>query len=147
MDEQEIIDKIREFNRFYMPALRLLGNHYLGGEYSATEVRIFYELYHNVGCNAAFLVQQLNIDKSYLSKILAGYEKKGYIERVQSKEDRRSYNLYLTEAGKAREQEFDKKASAEVGVVIERLSAKEKATIYKDLVEVMALLRKGNRVE
>ncbi len=147
MSDKKVISKIREFNRFYMPALRLLGNHYLGSEYSAVEARIFYEILHNEGCNAAHLVQLLNIDKSYLSKILTGYEKNGYLQRVPSTEDRRAYNLYLTDTGKERAKELDQKAADEVGMVIESLTEEDKETIFKDLDEVMKLLLKGNRVE
>lgn len=41
MDNKDIVSKVREFNRFYMPKMNLLGNHYLGSEYSVTEARVF----------------------------------------------------------------------------------------------------------
>ena len=42
-----VVEKIRAFNRFYMPSMNLLGNRYLGSEYSVTEARIFFEIYEN----------------------------------------------------------------------------------------------------
>lgn len=102
MDSSKVIAKVREFNRFYMPAMKLLGNHYLGSEYSVTEARIFFEIYENEGCTAAHIANAMQIDKSYLSKILAGHEKNGFLQRIPSAEDRRSYHLYLTEKGKGR---------------------------------------------
>ena len=51
----ETIAKIRSFNRFYMPSMNLLGDHYLGSEYSVTEARVFFEIYENEGCNAAHI--------------------------------------------------------------------------------------------
>ena len=41
---KETIAKIRAFNRFYMPSMNLLGEHYLGSEYSVTEARVFFEI-------------------------------------------------------------------------------------------------------
>lgn len=69
--------KIRAFNRYYMPSMNLLGDHYLGSEYSITEARVFFEIHENQGCNAAHIAQLMNIDKSYLSRIIKKQEKKG----------------------------------------------------------------------
>ena len=43
--EEETVQRIREFNRFYMPLLRLLDNHYLNSEYTPTEARVLFEIY------------------------------------------------------------------------------------------------------
>ncbi|SER93831.1 MarR family transcriptional regulator [Streptococcus gallolyticus] len=76
MPDRETIYAIRAFNRMYMPSMNLLGNHYLGSEYSVTEARIFFEIYENEGCTATHIAQEMNIDKSYLSRILKNHEKK-----------------------------------------------------------------------
>lgn len=85
MPDRETIYAIRAFNRMYMPSMNLLGNHYLGSEYSVTEARIFFEIYENEGCTATHIAQEMNIDKSYLSRILKNHEKKGYIYRQNVK--------------------------------------------------------------
>ena len=80
MSNQKAVHRIREFNRLYMSSMNLLGNHYLGSEYSVTEARIFFEIYENEGCNAAHIAKAMNIDKSYLSRILKkSREKKLYL--------------------------------------------------------------------
>lgn len=73
--KKEIVYKIREFNRNYMPVFDLLGNKYLGSEYSATEARVLFEIFENDGCNAAYIAEKMNIDKSYLSRIIKNHEK------------------------------------------------------------------------
>ena len=73
---KKVVQRIREFNRFYMPLLRLLDTHYLGSEYTPTEARVLFEIYENDGCNAAFIARVMNIDKSYLSRIIRAHEKK-----------------------------------------------------------------------
>jgi len=45
MEQINLISKVREFNRLYMPTMKLLGNHYLGSEYSVAEARVFFEKY------------------------------------------------------------------------------------------------------
>ena len=100
MNSKKSIEKVRAFNRFYMSSMNLLGNHYLGSEYSITEARVLFELYVNEGCNATYIAQVMNIDKSYLSRIIKAHEKKGYILRKSSDTDKRSYFLFLTMKGK-----------------------------------------------
>ena len=46
-EKEKVIYRIRAFNRFYMPKLRLLDNHYLDSEYTPTEARVLFEIYEN----------------------------------------------------------------------------------------------------
>lgn len=77
MNDKIVISKVREFHRFYMPKLNLLGNHYLGSEYSVVEARVFFEIDNNEGCHATHIANVMNIDKSYLNKIIVKHEKHG----------------------------------------------------------------------
>lgn len=147
MNEKEIISKVREFNRFYMPKMNLLGNHYLGSEYSVTEARVFFEIYENEGCYAAHIAKVMNIDKSYLSKIIARHEKNGYVKRIASRKDRRSYHLYLTEAGKKRAIEFIDQSEKEIESILEPLAREEQLRIKEALEIVIEILKKGERDE
>lgn len=139
----DIIAKIRAFNRFYMPSMNLLGDHYLGSEYSVTEARVFFEIYENEGCNAAHIAQLMNIDKSYLSRIIKGHEKNGYIRRERSEGDGRSFRLYLTDAGKVRAEDLIRKSNEEIGQVINGLSSKEEQQLTEALEIVTSILSKG----
>lgn len=138
------IAKIRAFNRFYMPSMNLLGDHYLGSEYSVTEARVFFEIYENEGCNAAHIAQLMNIDKSYLSRIIKKHEKSGYIHRERSAEDSRSYHLFLTDDGKVRAEDFIRKSNEEIAKVIRGLSSEEEQQLTGALETITRLLRKGS---
>ena len=142
MQNINLISKVREFNRLYMPAMKLLGNHYLGSEYSVTEARVFFEIYENEGCNAAHIAETMNIDKSYLSKIISSHEKKGYIIKKPSIADKRAYNLFLTEKGKQRAMEFIRSSDDEISNILTNLSADERQQMYTALETVMNLLKK-----
>ena len=127
----DIVQRIRSFNRFYMPAMNLLGIHYLGSEYSATEARVMFEIYEDEGCNAAHIAEKMKIDKSYLSRIINGYVKKGYIERKPSEYDRRCQCLFLTEKGKERTEDFIQKSDADIRSIIGHLTSEEEDELRK----------------
>ncbi|EET59524.1 transcriptional regulator, MarR family [Marvinbryantia formatexigens DSM 14469] len=143
MSYSNIVEKVRAFNRFYMPAMNLLGNHYLGSEYSVTEARVFFEIYQSEGCNAAHIARVMNIDKSYLSKILAGYEKSGYLWKVSSARDRRAWDLFLTEKGKQRAEELIRKSNEEIEAILRELSAEDRLRMEQAFDTIIELLQKG----
>lgn len=124
MKEQTVL-RIREFNRFYMPAFDLLGNSYLGSEYSAAEARVLYEIYNHEGCLASDISKTLHIDKSYLSRTIKHHEKQGYLTRTPSKADSRAYELSLTEQGRKRTEDFIRKSNAQIGEKIGDLNLDE----------------------
>lgn len=132
-EKEKAVQRIREFNRFYMPLLRLLDNHYLGSEYTPAEARVLYEIHENDGCNAAFIAKEMNIDKSYLSRIIRLYEKKGYLTRTVSETDSRAYQLHLTEEGKAQTENFIQKSNQQIEELIRSLSGKECAELVRAL--------------
>lgn len=139
----KVTEKVREFNRFYLPAMGLLGIHYLGSEYSSTEARVLYEIHECEGCNAAHITAAMNIDKSYLSKILSCHEKNGYLKKIPSAKDRRSYDLYLTEKGKARTEAFIQQSNNEISSILNHLSRDEQLQLAQALDTIMKLLRQG----
>lgn len=142
MQNSKLISKVREFNRLYMPTMKLLGNHYLGSEYSVPEARVFFEIYENEGCNAAHIAEKMNIDKSYLSKIISSHEKNGYITKKLSSTDKRTYDLYLTDKGKEKALELIQSSDNEIGNILTHLSADEQQKMYAALEIVMDLLKK-----
>lgn len=98
-DNNNIIERIREFNRFYTVLIGSLNRNFLGTEFTVTETRILFELFSNKECIATDLVSSLQIDKSYLSRIIKSFEKKGMLCKTQSPHNRRAYTLTLTEKG------------------------------------------------
>ncbi|MCR8852524.1 MarR family winged helix-turn-helix transcriptional regulator [Lysinibacillus fusiformis] len=97
--DKEIIYDIRQFNRFYTKILGLINNQILDTDYSLTEARILFEISERTECIANNLVQKLNIDRSYLSRILHKFEREGLIEKKSSPIDSRKNLLFLTRKG------------------------------------------------
>lgn len=140
----DIVATIRAFNRFYMPSMNLLGDHYLGSEYSVTQARIFFEIYENEGCTAAHIAQTMNIDKSYLSRIIRSHEKNGYLRREKSPDDGRALRLYLTDEGKRRAEEFIQKSNDEIGSITRDFSPDEKRQLASAFSTITTILGKGS---
>lgn len=143
MKKKESVVKIRAFNRFYLPYMNLLGNHYLGSEYSVTEARVFFEIYENEGCNAAHIAQIMNIDKSYLSRIIKNHEKQGYIERKLSDTDGRSYSLFLTMKGNEKARELIRESDKEIEHNLLELSNEDELHLIHAIDTIMKLLHKA----
>ncbi|HDX9661195.1 MULTISPECIES: MarR family winged helix-turn-helix transcriptional regulator [Bacillus cereus group] len=97
--DKKIIYDIRQFNRFYTKVLGLFNNQILDTDYSLTETRILFEISERTECIANNLVQELNIDRSYMSRILRRFEKEGLIEKRSSIKDSRKNFLFLTKKG------------------------------------------------
>ncbi|GAB0169237.1 MarR family winged helix-turn-helix transcriptional regulator [Lysinibacillus sp. CTST325] len=97
--DKEIIYDIRQFNRFYTKVLGLFNNQILDTDYSLTEARILFEISERTECIANILVQELNIDRSYMSRILRKLEKEELIEKKSSTIDSRKSLLFLTKKG------------------------------------------------
>ena len=143
MNRQETVKKIREFNRFYLPVMDILDSCYLDSEYSATEVRILYEIYGNEKCTANLIVGKLHIDKSYLSRILKKLEQDSIIAKKVLAEDTRSMEISLTEKGVSCIEELIKRANSEIFLLLENLTDAECRKIEAAIDTVTRLISKG----
>jgi DNA-binding MarR family transcriptional regulator/N-acetylglutamate synthase-like GNAT family acetyltransferase len=96
----ERIARVRSFNRFYTRQIGVLNEHLLESSFSLTEVRVLYELAHREHLTAAELCTELSLDAGYVSRMLHNFEKKGLLERSESKRDARQSMLSLTSMGR-----------------------------------------------
>lgn len=124
-DKLEMIEQIREFNRFYTVLIGTLDRNFLDSEHSVSDTRVLFELYSNEENTAYTLIERLHIDKSYMSRILKSFERKGFLERRVSKKDKRFYNLYLTEKGIGKTKELIEIANQQIGALLQPLTPKE----------------------
>jgi DNA-binding MarR family transcriptional regulator len=67
------------------------------------EVRVMYEIYHHKQITSKEITELLSMDKSYLSRMLLSFDKKGLIKRKADKTDSRVQEISLSAKG---EKEF-----------------------------------------
>jgi DNA-binding MarR family transcriptional regulator/N-acetylglutamate synthase-like GNAT family acetyltransferase len=130
---------VRRFNRFYTRRLGLLDRGLLGSELSLTEVRILYELAQRRDAAASDLARDMALDAGYLSRILAGFQRRGLVRRRRAPGDRRRAVLELTRRGRGRFAELDRLASEQVKDILEGLSAERRGR----LVEAMRTIEEA----
>src|SRR5579864_8627783 len=116
------VASVRGFNRFYTKQIGLLRNGYLQSSFSLSQVRVLYELAHRSGLTATDLSKELDLDTGYLSRILLGFTKRGFLLRKPSESDARQTHLALSQKGKKVFVELDAKTQAEIETMLARLT-------------------------
>jgi DNA-binding MarR family transcriptional regulator len=134
------IKRIREFNRFYTNVLGLLNDRILDSPVSLTEARVLFEIKERPQCKAKDLMELLCIDRGYLSRLLAKQEKRGWVIRKVSSEDRRVRALQLSKAGRDLVSELERRSESQVQGIIEPLSAAEKTELVNAMERIKRLL-------
>ena len=138
--EQEVIDQIRSFNRFYTDIIGLLDQHFLDSPFSLTEGRVLYEIRHIEDCTAKNIREKMTIDEGYLSRILDTFRKKGLITKSPSPEDKRLHMIKLTEKGRKEFAGMNDHSDQLISRLIEKLSAEERDELLSITERIRHLL-------
>ncbi|PKV48723.1 MarR family transcriptional regulator with acetyltransferase activity [Aquimarina sp. MAR_2010_214] len=138
------INKIRIFNRFYTNIIGLLDTHILDSKYSLPEARIIFEIYHNPGFTASDIIELLEIDKGYLSRILKRFEKQKIISRTVSSADKRVFVLRLTKLGEKEFLKLNTNSENQLKRVFSHLSPAESQTLVQNMRSIKTLSEKSN---
>lgn len=121
MKKNDIVTEIRGFNRFYTNILGLLDQHIIDSGYSLTEARILFEISKTETCTANQLCSILDIDRSYMSKIINKFEKEQLISRSTCNSDNRNIEIHMTKKGKTVFHSLEKNANKQIEDLISNL--------------------------
>ncbi len=143
LDTKYNVESIRSFNRFYTDILGLLNRHILDSRYSLTEVRILFEIDKTDKCSANMLMEKLNIDRGYMSRILKKFESEGLIRREGSSSDGRKLFLNLTPSGKAIISALEEKSDKQVFQLIGHLAESEQEKLVNSMKYIKNALLDG----
>lgn len=139
--DPDAVDAVRAFNRFYTKEIGLIGRGFMGTPYSLTEARVLWEIGHSDGdAEVAEVRRSLDLDPGYLSRLLAGFERKGLVMRERSQADRRRQLVRLTGSGRAAVRTFDGRASEELSELLDDHTSAERAQLVEAMGEVRAIL-------
>jgi DNA-binding MarR family transcriptional regulator len=137
---QESIDQIRSFNRFYTNVIGLLDQHFLDSPFSLTEGRVLYEICNTDECSAKKIRESIVIDEGYLSRILDSFAKRGLIKKTPSAKDRRLRMILPTEKGKKEFAKINDNSNILISQLIEKLSEEEREDLLNKMEGIRALL-------
>lgn len=132
----EDVEALRSFSRFYTQRLGLLGQSYLGSGLGVTEVRVLWELANGPEVSAREIALRLGLDEGYLSRLLAGFERKGWIARRRDPADGRRRVLSLTRDGATLAGRHDAASRAAVGAFLEELAPAARELLRDGLARV-----------
>ena len=138
MKKNDVITEIRGFNRFYTNILGLLDQHIIDSGYSLTEARIIFEIGKTDTCTANQLCSILDIDRSYMSKIINKFEKQQLVNRTICSTDNRNIEIHMTDKGKAVLHELGKNANRQIEELILKLNNAE----WEELINGIRVVKK-----
>ena len=136
----DAIQSVRRFNRFYTRQIGILDEYLLESQLSLTEVRVLYELAQSDQVTAIELREQLGLDRGYLSRMLQGFRKLGWITTTPSRADRRRVLLSLTNKGRKVFLPLDRRSSEEVRTMLAQLSDSEQQRLLVAMHEIQEIL-------
>src|SRR5579872_4653596 len=118
-------EQLRRFSRFYTRELGLLTAGLLESRFSLTEARVLFELAHSRDITAQQLCIGLGLDAGYVSRILARFAAQRLVSRTPSVADHRSFNLSLTDKGRAEFAVLDRRSHEEARAKLVRLQERD----------------------
>ena len=139
-ENQDIIDKVREFNRFYTNVIGLLDRHFLDTPFSLTEGRVLYEISHTELCTAKKIRSNIDIDEGYLSRIIDKFIEKGLVRKTPADEDRRLHLIVLTEKGKREFSKLNDNSNQQISELLNKLSESERSELVGMMDRIRVLL-------
>lgn len=132
------VSAVRRFNRIYTTRADLLTTGHLGSEFALAEVRILFELAHREGATAADLCRDLGLDKGYVSRVLRGFARRGYLTRSAAPNDARRSLLALTSTGRAAFAPLERAASARVRGLLATIPEAARPRVVAAMTDIAA---------
>ncbi|MGG0846257.1 MarR family winged helix-turn-helix transcriptional regulator [Peribacillus simplex] len=140
------IADIRQFNRFYTNILGVLDKHILDTGYSFTEARVILEIGMMEQCIANNLVDKLEIDRSYMSRIINKLSKDGLVMKENSTLDNRTSLIRLTPEGMTLFNQLNEKSDEQIVRLFQGLSQNEIKEIHASMMFIQKKLDSLGRV-
>ncbi|HET7084026.1 MAG TPA: helix-turn-helix domain-containing GNAT family N-acetyltransferase [Rhizomicrobium sp.] len=132
--------EIRRFNRFYTRQIGVLAADLLDTPYSLAEARLLYELAQTEAVTAGALRDLTGLDQGYLSRILAGFERRGLVSKRVAPNDGRARLLHLTAKGRAAFTQLDARAQDAAWAMLDAHGEKAQQDIVRHMQALLRLL-------
>ena len=137
----QAIAAVRHFNRFYTRHVGAIDARFLDSDANLPEARLLFEIATREPVVASVLQDALDLDRGYLSRMIARFEKRGWI--VRDKEGR-ARPIRLTPQGRDAFDTIDTRQRAVVATNLARMDAVERDDLVQSLTRARLLLDPGS---
>ncbi len=142
---EDVIARVRAFNRFYTNVIGVLSEKLVRSPYSLTEARVIFELAHRAATEVTVLRRELDLDAGYLSRLLARFDADGLITRERSESDARRQVIRLTDAGRDAYAMLGERADDDVRAVLEPLTEENRRRLVAAMDTIEGVLAQARR--
>lgn len=137
---------VQGFNKVYLYLCKQIDDAILNAGYSLTEKDVLLEISKTERCTANILTQRRHIDRSYMSRMIAKFEKKGLIEKTLSKTDSRVRYIRLTEKGRKEFNRLSDIQSSQIQKIFQQLNENDQQVVLSAMVMIRNKLSDANDV-
>jgi DNA-binding MarR family transcriptional regulator/GNAT superfamily N-acetyltransferase len=134
------VQAFRAFHRFYTQRIGVLRKGLRGSRFSLAEARVLWELAHRDRPTASDLGRDLGLDAGYLSRILRGFDRQGFLKKEISTDDGRQSHLTLTAAGREAFADLDRRSEKELSAVLGDLPAPQQERVVEAMRTIEEVL-------
>lgn len=131
---------MRRFNRSYTQRVGALEDSFLGMGLPLGAARLMYEI-GTRATTVADLRTRLGLDSGYLSRMLRGLERKGYVAVRPDPADRRRRTVELTAAGRERWDDLDRRSEERAHQLLDPLTPRQRERLNEALATADLLVR------
>jgi DNA-binding MarR family transcriptional regulator/GNAT superfamily N-acetyltransferase len=140
----DTIERIRAFNRSWTEVLGLLDRHLLDTDHTLTEARVLFELGRaRRGVERLELRDKLQIDQSFLGRVVSGLQRAGLVTVTRDRADGRRHRLTLTADGRAAYRELDKRSARQIDSLVAPLTGDQRRLLVEAMTVIPAVVRPG----
>lgn len=134
------VKAIRRFNRLYTQKLGLLKKNVFNSEISWAEARILMEVSEIETPTLIIIAKNLELDKSYVSRVIQKLSGLKYLTKQVSSTDKRAKILVLTSTGQAVVDQLDQSSDDQINLMLANLSQQEADAFYQAVMDLAKLL-------
>jgi DNA-binding MarR family transcriptional regulator/GNAT superfamily N-acetyltransferase len=140
VNSEDPVQQVRAFNRFYTHVIGVLGDEYLHTRWTVTEARIIFELATNGETTAAELRRRLDLDRGYLSRIMAGLEAARIVTRERDPHDARLQRVRLTSAGQQEFKTLNRRSARGIAAMLAAQPKGEQVALLSAMATIRRIL-------
>ena len=131
---------VRAFNRFYTQKIGVLDEGLLGSPYTLAEARVLWELAARGAATATELRRNLDVDAGYLSRMVAGLQRRRLVTRRQARDDKRHVVLGLSARGRRVFDGLDVRSAKQIEALLRPLGRDGRRALVASMRTIESLL-------